>query len=77
MLSIWTRLKMCALVWTEPFPKRQILDSSKLKTFADNSSKIDENGRKFSKGVENTVGKRTYSWFRAISPFPTVFSEDF
>ena len=37
--------------------KRQILDSSKLKEFADNNSKFDENGGKLSKKVENTVGK--------------------
>ena len=34
-----------------------ITDSSKLKEFADNNFKFDENGRKFSKSVENTVGK--------------------
>ena len=39
------------------FPKRQILDSSKLKEFADDNSKLDENGRKFFKRVENTVGE--------------------
>ena len=38
------------------FPKRQILDSSKLKEFADNFE-FNEVGRKFSKRVENTVGK--------------------
>ena len=36
---------------------RQILDSSKLKEFADNNFKFDKNGRKLSKRVENTVGK--------------------
>ena len=41
----------------EPFPKRQILDSSKLKEFANENFRFDENGRKFSKQVENTVGK--------------------
>ena len=40
-----------------PFPKRQILDASKLKKFADDNFKYDENGRKFSMWVENTVGK--------------------
>ena len=40
------------------FPKRQILDSSKLEEFADNNFKFDENGRKISKRVENTVEKR-------------------
>ena len=41
----------------EPSPKRQILVSSKLKEFVDNKFKVDENGWKFSKHVENTVGK--------------------
>ena len=40
-----------------PFPKRQILDSSKMKEFADDSLKLDENGGRFSKSVQNTVGK--------------------
>ena len=40
-----------------PFPKRQILDSSKLREFADNNFKFDENGGKFSERVENTVEK--------------------
>ena len=39
------------------FPKQQILDSSKVKEFADDSFKFDEKGRKFSKRVENTAGK--------------------
>ena len=38
----------------KPFPKQQILDSSKLKDFADDNLKFDENGRNFSKQVENT-----------------------
>ena len=40
-----------------PFPKQQILDFSKQKEFADDNFKFDGNGRKFSKWVENTVGK--------------------
>ena len=38
-------------------PSRQILDSSKLKEFADYTFKLNENDRKFSKGIENTQGK--------------------
>ena len=53
-------------------PKQQILDS-KLKGFEDDNFKFDENGRKFSKRVENTVGKGRNCSIRAISPFPTVF----
>ena len=39
------------------FPKWQILDCSKLKDFADDNFEFYENGRKFSKRVEITVGK--------------------
>ena len=41
----------------KPFPKQQILDFSKLKEFADYKFEFNENGRKFSKRVENTVEK--------------------
>ena len=58
-----------------PFPKRQILDSSKLEELADNNFKFTENDREFSIRVENT-GKRRNCLLRAISPFPTVFSKD-
>ena len=40
-----------------PFPKKQILDYSKLKEFVDDNFKFDENGRKVSKRIDNTVGK--------------------
>ena len=52
-------------------PKQQILDSSKLKEFADDKFKFDENGRKFSKRVAKTVGKGEI--VRAISLFPLRF----
>ena len=39
------------------FYKRQTLDSSKLIELTDGNSKLDKNGREFSKRVENTVGK--------------------
>ena len=50
-----------------------MFDLSKLKEFADDNFKFDENGREFYKSVENTVGKGEP--LRAISPFPTVFSK--
>ena len=37
--------------------RQQILDSSKLKEFADDKFKFAQNGRKLSKWVESTVGK--------------------
>ena len=44
-------------VLSKPFPKCQILDSSKLKQFADDNFKFNENGRKSLNQVENTMGK--------------------
>ena len=41
----------------QPFPKQQILDSSKLKEFADNNFTFDENDGKLSKQVEKYQGK--------------------
>ena len=57
------------------FSKYQILDSSKLKEFAEDNFEFNENGRKFSKRLENT-GKRRNCSLRAISPFSTVLSKD-
>ena len=45
------------LITSSAFPKQQLLDSSKLKEFADDNFKFHENGTKFPKWVENTVGK--------------------
>ena len=44
-------------IFNSPYPKRQILDPSKLGEFADDNFELDENGRKISKKVENFVGK--------------------
>ena len=69
---------MAINIGNQPITRRQILDSSKLKEFADDNFKFDENGRKLSKQVENTVGKgeiARFEQFLAISPFSTVFSE--
>ena len=48
---------------------QQILDSSKLREFADDNFKFEENSRKSSIWEENTEGKGE----GAISPFPTIF----
>ena len=55
---------------------KKIIDSSKLKEFAEDNFKFDEKGRKFLKRVENTVGKGENCSLREISPIPTVFSKD-
>ena len=54
-----TAVHLSMLSWSSfnPFPNKQILDSSKRQDFADNNVKFDKNDRKFSKGVEDTVGK--------------------
>ena len=41
----------------QPLTLSQNLDSSKLREFADDNFEFDDNGRKFSKKVENTAGK--------------------
>ena len=57
-----------------PFPN-QILDSSKLKAFADNNFKFDENDKKFSKWVENTVGKGEIACYKQFLLFPRCFQK--
>ena len=59
----------------EPFLKQQILDYSKLKKVADDNFKIDENGRKFSKQVENTVGKGEIARDEQFLLFPLCFQK--
>ena len=51
--TLWLNL----ILLFQPITRLQILDSSELKEFADDNFKFDENGRKLSKRVENTVGK--------------------
>ena len=57
------------------FPKQQILDSSRLKEFTDDNFKFHENGRKFSKWVENTVGKREIARDEQFLLFPQCFQK--
>ena len=57
------------------FPKRHILDSSTLKEFADDNFKFDENGRKLSKWVENTVGKGKITRHEQLLLFPQCFQK--
>ena len=52
-----------------------MLDRSKLKEFADNNFKFDENGRKLSKRVENTVGKGEIARYEQFLLFPQCFQK--
>ena len=58
----------------QPITRRQILDFSKLKEFADDNFNFDKNGRKLSKWVENTVGKGEIARYEQFLLFP-VFSK--
>ena len=55
--------------------RRQILDSSKLKGFADDNFKFDENNRKLFKPVENTVGKGEIARYEQFLLFPQCFQK--
>ena len=59
---------------SKPITRRQI-DSSKLKEFADDRFKFDENGRKLSKQVENTAGKGEIAGYEQFLPFPQCFQK--
>ena len=67
--------KLHHLYLNYPFPKRQILDSFKLKGFADDNFTFDEKGRKFVKQVENTVGKVEIAHYDQFLLFPQCFQK--
>ena len=50
-------------------------NSSKLKEIADDNFKFDENGRKFSKWLENTVGKGEIARYEQFLLFPHCFQK--
>ena len=52
-----------------------MLDSNKLKEFADDNFKFDENGSKLSKRVENTVGKGEIARYEQFLLFPQCFQK--
>ena len=52
-----------------------MLDSSNFKEFADDNLEFDENGRKFSKRLENTVGKGEIARYEQFLLFPQCFQK--
>ena len=60
---------------SSPITRRQILDSSKLKEFADDNFRFDKNGRKLSKRVENTVGKGEIARYEQFLLYPQCFQK--
>ena len=65
--------------WWIPVPiascQEIVLDSPKLKEFADDNFKFDENGKKLSKRVENTVGKGEIARYEQFLLFPQCFQK--
>ena len=53
----------------------KILDWSKSKQSADNNFKFDENSRKITKRVENTVGKGKIAHYKQFLLFPQCFQK--
>ena len=58
-----------------PLPDDKILDRFKLKQSADDNFRFDENSRKFSKWVENTVGKGEIAPYEQFFLFPQCFQK--
>ena len=56
-------------------PDKKNLDSSKLKEFADDNFKFDENGRNLSKQVEYTVEKGEIAQYEQFLVIPQCFQK--
>ena len=56
-IQFMTRCQNISSAVSQVYAKQQILDSTKLKNFANDNFEFDENGTEFSKRVENTLGK--------------------
>ena len=68
--------RVASFTFLLPFPKQKILDSSKLKEFAVGNFTHDENGRKFFKLEENTVGeKREIACYEQFLLFSQCFQK--
>ena len=70
-ISLKVVIQGCNFLYS--FPKQLISDSSKLKEFADDNFKFDENGRKLSKQVENTVVKEKIAPYKQFLIFLKCF----
>ena len=66
---------MTNYILLNPLPDDKNLDRSKLKQSADDNFKFDENNRKLSKRVENTVGKGEIAGYKQFLLFPQCFQK--
>ena len=69
------RFQVFSLRFCNSFRNDKFLDSSKPKDFADKNFKFDENGEKFTKSVENTVGKGEIARYEQFLLFPQCFQK--
>ena len=74
MLFHWLKIH-CHCKMKEHITRQQILDSSKLKEFAEDNFEFDVNGRKLSKRVENTVGEGEIACYKQFLLFPQCFQK--
>ena len=74
--GFWSKLEL-SLNETKLFPKRQILESSKLKDLADHNFNFDESDRKFSKWEENAVVKGEIARYDQFLLFPQCFEKTY
>ena len=72
VIFIKSEIVVCIL-----YPKQQIMDSSKLKEFADDNFKFNENGRNLFKMVKYTVGKGEIARYEQFILFPQRFQKTF
>ena len=64
------------LTWADKTPLTHYqMTNFRLKEFADDKFKFDENGRKLSKQVENTVGKGEIARYEQFLLFPQCFQK--
>ena len=59
----------------KPISRQQILDWSKLKQSTDDNIQLYENSQKFSKWIENTVGKGEIARYKQFLLFPQCFQK--
>ena len=69
----YTEVFIRILISLSPFADNKFLDSSKLKEFPDDNFDFNENGRKFSKSVENNVRKGEIASYEQFLLFRQCF----
>ena len=79
--GVWERVNQlksdCVIANNLTLSQTTILDSSKLKVFADDNFEFDENAREISKRVENPVGKGEIALFEQFLLFTQCFEKTF